>query len=110
MSNHPIKEIQRWLIETVQYDHVINQEYSRLSKLDDIVKSAQLSLNAIVDNLRESVISDVVNNANIADFKVNLITATDVLEYLKRKKFLLNIGFYMPLFRLGIENFKQLSS
>ncbi len=108
VSNHPIKEIQRWLIESVDYDHIINQEYSRLTKLDDVVRYAQLSLNAITDKFRDNVITDLATDGNIADFGINLVAATDVLEYLKRKKYLLNVGFYMPLFRLGIENFKQL--
>jgi len=108
VCNHPIKVIQRWLIEVGEYDHLVNQEYSRLSKLENVVNSAQLTLNTLTDRFRDSVLTDITNNVAIADFKVNLIASTDVLEYLKRKKFLINIGFFMPLFRSGIENFKQL--
>jgi exonuclease III len=108
VCNHPIKDIQRCLIEMVEYDHLVNQEYSRISNMENIVNSAQMTLNTLTDRFRDSVLADVTNNVEIADFKVNLIASTDVLEYLKRKKFLINIGFFMPLFRSGIENFKQL--
>ncbi len=87
---------------------MVNQEYSRITKLECIVNTAQITLNSLTDRFRDSVITDIANNEVIADFKLNLIASTDVLEYLKRKKFLLNICFFMPLFRSGIENFKQL--
>ncbi len=108
LSNHPIKNIQTWITEGLNYDHVINQEYSRLTNLDNIVNSSQRTLNFLTDSFRESITEDVENNNEIANFKISLIAATDVLEYLKRKKLLLVLGFFMTLFRLGIENYKQL--
>lgn len=107
-SKHPMNFIQKWITESLEYDNVVNQEYSKLTRLENIVNSAQCSLNMLTDKLRARVNENISSQSEVSPNEVNLIAATDILEYLKRKRLLLVVSFYKKLFRLGIENFKQL--
>ncbi len=107
-SNHPIKSIQQWLTENLGYDYSINQEYSKFVRLEDVVNTSQNTLNTLTDRVREEVENDIREDNVTPAFKINLIAATDIIEYLNRKKLLLVKSFYKPLFNRGIENYKQL--
>ncbi len=109
-SNHPIKDIQKWISESLNYDHVILQEYSRVTKLECIFSSAQLTLNNLTDKFREGLYADLDSGDEILGFKIDLIASTDVEEFLIRKGSLLIRSVFKTLLNLGIENFKQLVS
>ena len=102
-GNHIIKLIQKYHLEKAEYEDVIQQEYSKLCKTDNVIMIAQLTLNELTDKWRR----ELVNN-NIEGVKIDLIASTDVKEYLKREKSLLALCLYERLFRSGIKNFKQL--
>jgi len=91
-------------MEELNYDYVINQEYSRLSGKDFVIKAGQLSLNFLTDKWRAEVLTTDESCNKIID----LIASTDVKEYLKRKNVPLITCIYERLFRSGIENYKQL--
>jgi len=102
-SNHPIKVIQQWQMENVEYDQPLQQEYSRIVNIDSVTAGAQMCINKLTDVIRSEI-----GEASCPNFKVDLIASTDVLEYLKRRKLVLLQTWYMVLFRCGIENLKQL--
>jgi exonuclease III len=102
-ANHVIKDIQKWEIESLNYDYEVQQEYSRLCQLDNVTKLSQEALNLITDKMRSEI--EVENNPQ---YVVDLLASTDVKEYLLRGKKLLHLNFYKPLFDVGIETLKQL--
>jgi len=102
-SNHPIKDIQKWQLESLDYDNPLQQEYARFSGCDGVTLKAQECINRITDIMRK----EIELNGN-PPYKVDLLASTDVLEYIKRKKLPLIQNWYMRLFRVGIENLKQL--
>jgi len=103
-SNHPIRNIQKWQMEHLDYDDPLQQEYSRICIMDPVIAGAQLCINKITDIMR----SEIGSLATCPSYKIDLIASTDVLEYLKRKDLPLIQTWYMQLFRCGIENLKQL--
>ncbi len=104
-SNHPIKIIQQWQFEHLDYDQPLQQEYSRIINIDSVSAGAQKCVNKLTDMMRSEI-----TQANCPKFKIDLIASTDVLEFLKRKKLTLLQTWYTALFRSGIENLKQLIS
>ena len=107
-SNHPIQTIQEYIIQGLEYDNVIAQEYNRISKIDLVIASAQTSLNFLTDKWRNELLKNVEEGNTIQEQYINLVAATDVKEFLQRKKQTLITCFYERLFNSGIENFKQL--
>jgi len=103
-SNHIIKSIQEYVMEDLNYDYVINQEYSRVSNIDNVIRVSQLTINFLTNKWRNEVTLSTSSSSVIVD----LISSTDVKEYLKLKKEYLMLSLYARLFRSGIENFKQL--
>jgi len=102
ISNHPIKTIQQFLMEKLDYDFVYQQEYSRMCKLEDVVKTAQETINKITDRMRE------VDPLNLEPFQIDLLANTDVLEFLTRKNKALVKCYFKKLFEVGIESYIQL--
>ncbi len=102
-SNHPIKWLQRYHTEIVDYDYPVQQEYSRLCKNDNVIYWAQVGMNRLTDVMRESI-----KSSNNPEYIVDLIASTDVLEYLNRRKLPLIKTWFRSLFEQGIENLKQL--
>ncbi len=108
LSKHPIRDIQQYLIESLNYDNLFNQDYCRFTNLEPIVNSAQHTLNELSLKLRASVDNDLRINKIPSSVKIDLVAAIDVKEYLDRNKQDLLACFFKPLFRSGIENLKQL--
>jgi len=108
LSNHPISDIQKYIIESLDYDSLFNQDYARFTTLESIVCSAQHTQNDLSLKMRDSVDEEIENNIAPSSVKIDLIAAIDVIDYLDRNKLVLLSCFFKPLFRCGIENFKQL--
>jgi len=102
-SNHVIKNIQIWVTESIDYDQPLQQEYARITNIDEVVKVGQQTINELTDKMREEIDQD-----SNPQFMIDLLANTDVCEYLIRKNRLLARSFFTPLFNCGIENFKQL--
>ena len=102
-ANHVIKLIQKWQLENLRYVYVVNQEYYRLCKLDNVIKVGQITLNRITDKMRIRNMDE-----DTPKYVADLLAGTDVREFLLRKGELLVNCLYEPLFQLGIENLKQL--
>jgi exonuclease III len=102
-ANHVIKVIQKWELESLDYDYEVQQEYDRIVSIDIVTSVAQRTINSLTDKMREEV--DLHDSSQCV---YDLIASTDVKEYLKRKKRVLALTFYGPLFNCGIETFKQL--
>jgi len=101
-SKHPIRTVQKYVIEKLDYDFVYQQEYSRITEIENVTRMAQLTINRLTDEMRKVKVSEF--NVN----HVNLIAAIDVVEYLERKKHSLALCYFKNLFRLGIEKYSQL--
>ncbi len=103
-SGHVIKLIQRYRLESIGYDYVINQEYSKICPHDIVISTAQVTINSLTDKWRKQ------NTLNIEEVEglLDLVASIDVKEYLKRKKALLVGCLFERVFRSGIEKFKQL--
>jgi len=107
-SNHPIRNIQRYITESLGYDYVVHQDYNRFSNLEAIVESSQYTLNTLTDKLRNDINESIISNQVIEPFKIDILAGIDIREFLIRNNKLLINGFYNRLFNCGIENFKQL--
>ena len=105
-SRHPIKTLQKYHLESLEYDYVINQEYSRICKSDNVIGIAQNTINVLTDKWRTELEEEGDNE--LSGKKLDIIASIDVMEYLKRKRSLLLACFFDRLLRAGIENFKQL--
>jgi len=103
-SNHVIKLIQKYRLESIGYDYVVNQEYSKLCPHDCVITTAQRGINRIADKWRAEN-SIKVNNVEVM---MDLISSIDVKEYLKRKRALMAECLFERVFKAGIEKLKQL--
>ena len=101
-ANHVIKIIQKWELESLNYEHELQQEYDQICEIDNVTGIAQITINSLTDKMR----SEIENNEN-PQFMVDLIAITNVKEYLKRQKRFLALNFYNPLSNLGIFTVKQ---
>ena len=99
---HPIRQIQKFLTENLNYDFVYQQEYSRICALESVVGAAQVAINRITDEMRK------VNVETCPTSHVSLIASTDIVEFLTRKKRNLALCYFRRLFALGIESYIQL--
>jgi len=79
-SRHPIRILQKYVTEKIDYDFVYQQEYSRITENENVTRTAQLTLNRLTDEMRKVQVSQFNEN------HINLIAAVDVVEYLERKK------------------------
>jgi hypothetical protein len=52
-SAHPIKNIQRYIIESLDYDKIYQQEYCTISDLDCVTAVAQNTINILTDKMRK---------------------------------------------------------
>jgi len=103
-SNHVIKLIQKYRLESIGYDYVVDQEYGKLCSHDCVISTAQKTINLLADRWRTENSVKVSNIEGMTD----LISSIDVKEYLKRKKALMAECLFERLFRAGIEKLKQL--
>jgi len=102
-SNHVIRAIQEWQMESLDYDYVVQQEYARLCELDNVIRTSQETINNITDRARKEYVKQ-----NATQFLVDLLAAIDIKEYLTRKNERMRKCLFQPLFESGIENLKQL--
>ena len=102
-GDHPINTIQRYITEKLDYDFVYQQEYSRITNMEEVTGVAQKAMNKITDRMRE-----VIDAHGASKLQADLISSTDVVEYLSRKNHNLALCYFKRLFRLGIENYIQL--
>jgi len=103
-SNHIIKLIQKFQLEKLGFDYVINQEYSKICKHDNVIETAQIAINSLTDNWRKDYVelSEEIEGLN------SLIASIDVKEFLLRHKRLMSSCLFERLFNSGIEKLKQL--
>jgi len=101
-ASHLIRIIQKYVTEKGDYDFVYQQEYSRITEMENVVRTAQMTINCITDKMRE------VLNVNSKIEYINLIACLDVVEYLEKKGHALALCHFKRLFRLGIEKFIHL--
>jgi len=106
--NHPINLIQNYILEALDYDNELYQDYNKFTHLDDVVYSAQHTINELTNILRREVDRDIESNVGVLPYKIDLIASIDIANYLDRNRQILIKCYYKPLFRNGIETFKQL--
>ena len=102
-GDHPITTIQRYITEKLDYDFVYQQEYSRITNMEEVAGVAQKAVNKITDHMRE-----VIDAEGASKYQADLISSTDVVEYLSRKNHGLALCYFKRLFSLGIESYIQL--
>ena len=103
-SNHTIKTIQKYTLESLGYNYVINQEYSKISKSDTVIKASQNTINSLTDKWRV----EITQEQDLQKETIDLIASTGIKEFLLRKEQLLANCLFQRLLRSGIENYKQL--
>ena len=94
--------IQKYVTETNDYDFVYQQEYSRISKMENVIGNAQETLNSITDEMRK------VATLDMTKAQIDLLSCTDVVEFLTRKGETLALCYFKRLYSLGIEKYVQL--
>jgi hypothetical protein len=82
--------------------HAIRQEYPQITNEESIFKSAQQSLNLITDYNREQYEKLEDEEAETNKHLINEVSSINLLDYLKRKKYLLIICMLKPLTLNGI--------
>jgi len=107
-STHVISRIQNWLTNGDESCQSTRQEYSQITSEEPICKSAQESLNLITDYNREQYEKLEDEDAETNKHLINEISSINLLEYLKRKKFLLVICLLKPLTINGITTLGEL--
>jgi hypothetical protein len=90
-SNHVISRIQNLLTNGNEECHAIRQEYPQITNEESICKSAQQSLNLITDYNREQYEKLEDEEAETNKHLINEVSSINLLDYLKRKKYLLII-------------------
>jgi len=101
-TKHVISNIQNLLINNNVNDSYIKQEYDKISEKDPICKSAQESLNLIIDSNRESYKAlspeEYETNRNL----INEVSSINLATYLKRKNRVFMTCLLKPLTEYGI--------
>ena len=107
-SSHPINMIQKFQLEKIGYFEYYKCEYSKLCKADPIIEKYQLACNLLTDRFRNFCSNLPLPEPKEVASCVNIIASTDVLEYLKRKNYLLIINRFSRLSNLGVTSYYQL--
>ena len=95
-SRHPIRTIQGYCMEKLGYSCDIQQEYEKVTKLEEVTRVAQITINNLCDYTRNTIIDSV--DKYIGDINaVNFIAATKINTYLLRKNRKLVQCVYIPL-------------
>ena len=102
VTEHPIRHLQEYMLEKLDYDSVYQQEYSRISQMESVVEEAQSVINKITDSTRE------VQEEEVTTLQTELIARTNIYEYLSRHKKSIALNYYKRLYELGIESYIQL--
>ena len=101
-ANHVIKSIQKWEMESLNYNYVIQQEYARLCAFDNVTKVSQEAINYMSDKMRSEIKLD-----NIQQLTLDLLASIEVREFLTRKNNLLIKNFHFPLYSCGVKRLKH---
>jgi exonuclease III len=101
-SNHPISMIQDLLTKQSVQKKIIYQEYSNVTEEEAICKSAQETLNIIIDHNREKYQAISQDEVETDKNLIDEVSAINMLSYLKRKNKVFMICLLSPLTKNGI--------
>ena len=106
-SKHPIRMIQNYCLEQLGYSDVIQQEYAKITKIEEVTKIAQITINNLCDYTRKIIIGN--SDKYSGDIRaVNFIASTKVDTFLLRENKKLVHCVYIPLRNEGVEMLHEL--
>ena len=106
-SKHVIQKLQMVALENIGYDSVINQEYGRICKDDEVIKAAQMSINNLTDLARSEKYGREENGQS-STIAINEVGSIYIPNYLVRKNKPLELCVFNALKEEGIERLSDL--
>ena len=106
-SDHPIRHLQVVALEKLNLQKVVNQEYSKLSKDDSIIRVGQETINILTDYCRSNLYGGL-EKAMSSRHAIDSSRSINVKEFLERKNQILLSCFFNPLRNESIENLGDL--
>jgi hypothetical protein len=106
-SRHPIKTIQGYCMEQIGYNWEIQQEYDKTTKLEEVTRVAQITINSLCDYTRSTIVNNLDKYTGDVN-AVNFIASTKINTYLLRERKKLVHCVYIPLRNEGIEFLHEL--
>jgi hypothetical protein len=106
-SRHPIKTIQGYCMEQIGYNWDIQQEYDKITKIEEVTRVAQITINSLCDYTRSTIVNNLDKFTGDVN-AVNFIAATKINTYLLRKNKKLVHCVYIPLRNEGVESLFEL--
>jgi exonuclease III len=100
-SGHSISIIQRLCLEKLGYTGNITQEYEKITKKEEITKTAQQTINILCDYMRSTIIENR-NEAGNDCKSIKFIATLDIRTFLIRKNRQIINSLYAPLRRGGV--------
>jgi hypothetical protein len=72
-------------MEQIGYNGDIQQEYDKITKLEEVTRVAQITINSLCDYTRSKILNNMDKYTDDVN-AVNFIAATKINTYLLRKK------------------------
>jgi hypothetical protein len=94
-------------LENIGYDSVINQEYGKICKDDEVIKAAQMSINNLTDLARSEKYGREENGQS-STIAINEVGSIYIPNYLVRKNKPLELCVFNALKEEGIERLSDL--
>jgi hypothetical protein len=94
-------------MEQMGYKCDIQQEYDKITKIEEVTRIAQITINSICDYTRSTIVSNLDKYMRDVN-AVNFIASTKINTYLLRKHRKLVHCIYIPLRNEGIESMHEL--
>jgi hypothetical protein len=94
-------------MEQIGYTCVIQQEYDKITKKEEVTRIAQITINSLCDYTRSTLVNNLDKYTGDVN-AVNFIAATKINTYLLRKNRKLVHCVYVPLRNEGLEFLHEL--
>jgi hypothetical protein len=107
-SNHPIAEIQSLVIGNENAKNKFSQEYHNITDKEGICKSAQDTLNIIIDYNRGQYVKLDKEEYETDRNLINEVASIDLVTFLKRKNRVFSVCILKPLIAQGINTLGDL--
>jgi hypothetical protein len=107
-SNHVISKIQALLSTKSGHDKCIHQEYPKVTEEEAICKSAQETMNIIIDYNRETYTSILQDEFETDKNLIDEVSSINLTTYLTRKNKVFMLCMMKPLTKNGITTLGEL--
>ena len=107
-SKHVISKIQCLVTEECGQGQGLRQEYSKITDKEDICRSAQETLNIIIDHSRESYNNLTIEEIETDRILIDEVSSINLKTYLERKGRVFLVCLLKPIIREGITTLGEL--